>query len=301
MFKLIDFEILQARYVKAAMDEIASFRPDGKSPADVQTLIDTVVSAQTTFLTKNATLDLARGELAESVDTLHLACTQVYPIMKVRYRTDPGSLLAINRLPVQDRTPRETLTRGDSMSALWGQLPNPPGSATPFKAWDTMDKAAFDALLTPARTKVNGLAAVDQDYQVAQGDLHEQAERLEDFVTSAMITGRAQFPPGTPEREVIDAIPSEPAQQPPDQTTISVATSPAAGAVHLEFAAAGATQFDVLQKGPADADFSVVANDIIETTYDATGLAAGSYDFKVIGRNSQGPGPESAVASVAVA
>jgi hypothetical protein len=36
-------------------------------------------------------------------------------------------------------------------------------------------------------------------------------------------------------------------------------------------------------------------------TYDATGLAAGSYDYKVIGGNSQGPGPESAVSTIVVA
>ena len=301
MFKTVDFEILQARYVKAAMDEIATFRPEGKTPADVQTLIDTLVTAQATFVTKTATIDLARGELQEKIDALHVACTQVYPIMKVVYRTDPGSLQAINRLPVHDRTPRETLARSDAISALWGQLPNPPGSATPFKAWDTMDKVAFDALVTTAKTKQTGFAAVDQDYQVAQGDLHEKTEALEDFTTTAMIIGRAQFLPGTPEREVIDAIPSEPAQQSPDQAVISVATSPAAGAVHLEFDAAGATSFDVLEKGPGDPDFAVVAADIITTTYDATGLAAGSYDFKVVGKNSQGPGPDSAVSTIVVA
>ena len=300
MFKLIDFEILQARYVKAAMDEIATFRPDGKTPAEVQALIDTVSTAQTTFLTKNATLDLARGELAEAVDALHLVCTQVYPIMKVRYRTDPGSLSAINRLPTQDRTSRETLTRGDSISALWGQLPNPPGSATAFKAWDTLDKAAFDGVLITARTRISGMAATDQDYQVAQGDLHEQAEILEDFVTSAMITGRAQFPIGTPEREVIDAIPNEPAQQSPGSAEITAATSPAPGAAHLEFGAPGATTFDVLQKGPGDLDFSVVAADLITTEFDATGLPPGSYEFKVVGKNSQGSGPESAISTILV-
>jgi hypothetical protein len=82
---------------------------------------------------------------------------------------------------------------------------------------------------------------------------------------------------------------------------ISVATSPAVGAVHLEFDADRATSFDVLQKGPGDPDFVVVASDIITTTYDATGLPAGSYDFKVIGRNSQGPGPESTVSTIVVA
>ena len=301
MFKLVDFEILQARYVKAAMDEILTYRPEGKTPANVQTLIDTVTTAQTTFLTKSTTLDLARGELQESIDALHVACTQVYPIMKVVYRNDAGSLQAINRLPVTDRTARETLARADAISALWAQLPNPPGSATPFKAWDTMDMAAFNALVTAAKTKHNGMAAVDQDYQIGQGDLHEKTEVLEDFVTAAMIIGRAQFVPGTPEREVIDAIPTEPAQQAPAQVVISVATSPAAGAVHLEFDADRATSFDVLQQGPGDPDFVLVASDIITTTYDATGLAAGSYTFKVVGRNSQGDGPESAVSTIVVA
>lgn len=301
MFKLVDFEILQARYVKAAMDEIPTFRPYGKTPANVQTTIDTVVTAQGTFLTKSTTLDLARGELQEAVDSLHVACTQVYPIMKVIYATDPGSLQAINRLPVADRSTRETMTRSEAISAIWGQLPNPPGSATPFKAWDTMDKTAFDARLTAAKTKVAGMAAIDQDYQIAQGDLHEQVEVLEEFTTGALIIGRAQFLPGTPEREVIDAIPTEPAHQAPAQAVISVANSPAAGSVHLEFDADRATSFDVLQKGPGDPDFAPVASDLITTSYDGSGLAPGSYAFKIIGRNSQGPGPESAVSTIVVA
>ena len=300
MFKGVDFTIQQGQSVKSAMDQLPTFRPEGKTPANAQTLIDALVTAQTTFLSKTTTLDLARGELQESIDTLHIACTQVYPIMKAVYRTDAGSLQAINRLPVSDRTARETLTRGDAIHALWLQLPNPPGSATAFKAWDTMDLVAFVALITAAKTQQNGMAAIDQQYQLAQGDLHEQTEALEDFVTAALIIGRAQFLPGTPEREVIDAIPTEPSQPVPGEALITVATSPAAGTVHLEFGAAHGTFFDVLQKGPGDADFSIVAVGISETSYDATGLAPGSYEFKVVGRNSRGSGPESAVSTIVV-
>jgi hypothetical protein len=300
MFKAVDFEVLQGRYVKAAMDKIATFRPEGKTPAAAQTLIDAVTTAQSTLSTKTATLDLARGELQEKIDALHVLCTQIYPIMKVVYRTDAGSLRAINALPITDRSQRETVARGDAISALWGQLPNPPGSATPFEAWTGMNKAAFDAVLTTARTNYSGFAAVDQDYQVAQGDLHAKTETLENFTTGAIIIGRAQFLPGTPDREVIDAIPTEPASQPPEQAVISVATSPAAGTVHLEFDAERATEFDVLQKGAADPDFVVVADDIIDRVYDGTGLAPGSYDFKIVPRNSRGLGPESAVSTVIV-
>lgn len=300
MFKGVDFAILRGRYVKAAMDEIVSFRPDGKTPAEVQTAIDALVAALATFVTKSTTLDLARGELREAADGLHSACTQVYAIMKVRYRTDPGSLSAINRLPTTDRTIGETLARSAAIAALWAQLPNPPGSATAFKAWDTMDTTAFGVQAAAANLKQDGFAAIDQDYQVAQGELHEQTEVLEDFNTAALISGRAQFLPPTSEREVIDAIPTEPAQQAPGQPVISLAESPAPGSVHLEFSALHATSYDVLQKGPGDLEFVVVAADIIETVYDATGLPAGAYEFKVVGKNSVDNGSESAVSPVTV-
>ena len=42
-------------------------------------------------------------------------------------------------------------------------------------------------------------------------------------------TGLAQFPPGTANREVIDAIPTAPATQPPGQAVITNASSPGAG------------------------------------------------------------------------
>jgi hypothetical protein len=35
--------------------------------------------------------------------------------------------------------------------------------------------------------------------------------------------------------------------------------------------------------------------------YDATGVVAGAHEYKVVGVNSRGPGPESAVASISVA
>ncbi len=300
MFEQFDFRVTQGRYVKAAMDAIATFRPDGKTPAEVQAVIDAALTARTTFQTANSALNLARGELEESRLAAHAACVQVFPIMKSRYRADAGSLSAISRLPIEDKTVAQTIGRMEATSILWGQLPNPPGSATAFKAWDTMDKVAFDALLTTLKTKQTAFATVDQDYEIAQGNLHEALTTLEDFVTAALIQGRAQFVEGTAEREVIDAIPQEPAQQPPAQGAITVATSPAAGQAHLEYSAARATSYEVLQKAPGTTEFSVVAADVIVTSFDATGLAPGSYDYQILGRNSRGDGPVSETSTVVV-
>jgi hypothetical protein len=61
------------------------------------------------------------------------------------------------------------------------------------------------------------------------------------------------------------------------------------------------TTFDIFEKLPAETDYKKVAEDIIEKTFDVTDLDAGStYNFKVVGRNSLGDGPDSDVASIAV-
>ena len=81
---------------------------------------------------------------------------------------------------------------------------------------------------------------------------------------------------------------------------ISAATSPAPGAAHLEYDALHATSFDVLHKGPGEISFTKVVDDTLVKVYDASGLAAGSHEYKVIGQNSRGNGPESAVSTIVV-
>lgn len=312
MFEKYTFELLRLRYIKATMDAIASFRPDGKTPADVAAMIAHATSPtgpRASYESAKATLELAQGEYAEDIAEGHAACVQVYPIMKSRYRADRGSASAIESLPTEDETPTATLTRLKAISNLWAKLPNPPGSATSFKAWDTMDKAAFDAFITaiegtagppPVEGTLAAKATAESSFEVAEGALHAAENSMEDFATNALIQGRGQFPPGTANREVIDAIPTQPSTQAPGQAIISTASSPAPGAAHLDYDAPHSTSWDVFRKGPGDADFAKVANDVIVKTYDATGLAAGAYEFKVVGRNSKGDGLESAVSTINV-
>ena len=300
MTETYDFHILQLRYIREAMNNFANYRPDDWTVAAVDAFIAGAKTVRTDFLTAKTDFDLAMGGRNSAVANLHDACVAVFGIMKTRYRKDVVSSEVIAKLPTVDKTPAETLRRAQAMSILWGKLPNPPGSVTPFKAWDTMDKAAFDALLAALDTKLDTFTNETDDYEEAQGNLHKKDGEMEDYITAALAQGRYQFAEGTPQREVIDAIPSDPAQQSPAKATITAATSPAAGQAHLGFSATHATSYDVLHKGPGDAAFAVVADDIIVTTYNATGLAAGAHEYKVVGRNSRGTGPESDASTVNV-
>ena len=313
MFEKHTFELLRLRYIKAAMDAIASYRPDGKVPADVAGMIAAATSPtgpRGTYESANATLQLAQGEFDEDIAEGHDACVQVYPIMKSRYRADAGSTSAIDSLPTADESAKDTFSRLKAISTLWGKLPNTPGSLTPFKAWDTMGKTEFDVFITAIEGSAGppvvigtqaAKATAESDFQVAEGALHAAEESMGDFATNALIQGRGQFPPGTANREVIDAIPAQPATQPPGQAVITNASSPAPGAAHFDYDAPHGTSWDVFRKGPGAAAFVKAANDVIVKSYDAAGLAAGAHEFKVVARNSRGDGPESAVSIINVA
>ena len=298
-----DFHLLQVQYIKAAMDQLPTFAPLGMTPAQMQAEYDAAVTLRTSFQGKIAARNLARGEMYEKMADGHQTAIGVYGVMKTRYRKDPGALEAILKLPTQDRTVEDTTIRMEAMSALWGQLPLDPNVTPPAQLipWPGLTKAVFDAKLSTLKAAQGLFVAADEDYEMEQGDLHAKDAHLADLAVAALAEGRAQFVTGTPQREVIDSIPTTPASQAPNKAVITVATSPGAGQAHLEFNALHGTSFDVLHKGPGETEFTTVANDIIETVYNASGLAPGNHEYKVIGQNSRGNGPESEISIIAVA
>jgi len=300
-FVSFNFHLTQLRYIKATMDELPTYRPNGMTPAQVETMIDDAKAVKAAYTTKDTALDLARGNYSQAVKDGHTVAFQVYGIMKSRFRNASAALGAINNLPVDDDTPQKTQDRMEKISKLWPLLPNDPNTGSPFLPWAGMDQAAFNALFAAIGTQQGLFTTAFQAFELAESNLHDSDESMNDFAVSSLSEGRSLYLPETTEREVIDAIPVEAPSQPPDQAVISVATSPAPGAAHVVYDANGATDWDVLHKGPGDAAFSVVADDVIVKVYDATGLAAGSHEYKVIGRNAQGTGPESAVSTIAVA
>jgi hypothetical protein len=54
-----------------------------------------------------------------------------------------------------------------AIANMWGKLPNPPGSAFPFKAWSTMGKVEFDILLTSITEKQLALPALTRNLKMS--------------------------------------------------------------------------------------------------------------------------------------
>jgi hypothetical protein len=278
----------------------ASYKPDNKDASWVTQLVTDSKTLRNDVLGKFNDVTLASGATRVTQEKLHDACVSVHQCMKSCYRKDASCTRLLDSLPVQDQSLAETLDRGQKLSRCWASLPNPTGWTTPFKV-DTMDRAAFDALVSALDTAIRAEAVVEQPFKLSEGNLRNQQQALADFVTAALTQGRGQFRPGTSERSAIDRVPTQPSTQAPQQAQITMAESQAQGTVHLQFGAESATSFQVWHKGPTDSQFTLADEVLLPGEYIKSGLPAGAHQFKIVGVNSRGEGAPSAVASVTVA
>lgn len=212
MLEGFDFAVLQTAYVKAAMDEIPSYRPDGLTPAEVQALVDSAAPIRAAYVTKKDAIGAARAQRRDTIETLHDGCVDFSEQARSRFRKNAPILDRLKRLPKQDQTFQETLTRADAVKAMWVTLPlvgTPPAAFAVGQGTASLTLAGFEGLITAARAADGAIPATDQDFQSAEAEVGEKQDELEDFVTAALAQGRSQFDEGTPEREIIDAIPTQ--------------------------------------------------------------------------------------------
>jgi len=296
-----DFHVTQLEYVKVAMVKITSpvFRPDAKPVAYVTTLLADAVTQRTAILAKLTDLNLARGDMEAVHETAHDACVSAYACMKSCYRNDHMVLSAVRRVVKQDQSVAETLARMAQLIQVWVKLPSVPGTEDPFVV-GTLTYLGFVGLYDTLKAKVDAFTTANGDFSSQQDAFREFDLKIASFVTAALVQGRNIYKAGTAQRGYIDAIPTEPSTQAPDQAIITVAQSPDAGEVHLEFTAEHATSFQVWHKGPGESVFVLVAESLLPGEYDTAGLPAGAHEYQIVGVNSRGEGPVSLPGTVEV-
>lgn len=214
MLVKFDFAVTQAAYVKAAMDEIPSFRPDGETPAQVQARVDSATPVRLEYVTKNDAIGAARALRRTTIEALHDACVDFLAQGRSRFRKDATLMERFARLPIVDQTFQQTMTRAAANAALWATLPQvgvPAAAFTVGQGTAVLALAGFQGLMAAAGVADGAIPGADQDFQAAEGEVHEKQAELEDFTGAALELGRSQYPVGTAEREIIDAIPTEPA------------------------------------------------------------------------------------------
>jgi hypothetical protein len=238
-----------------------------------------------TFLSFYNANNTAIGVLATKFEQCHQCAVAVYGCMKSCYRDNKGFGTSIRRLPKKDFNPSTTYLRMNAMIDLWGKLPNLPSTNAPFTA-GALTKTQFADLAAELDAKIRAVRSADTDVTQDLKRFNEQNETWDRFVSAALQQGR---------------IPIDPATQLPGPAQIGVAESQAEGAVHLKFSAEHATTFKVIHKGPGQTEFAEVADVLLPGEYVQLGLPGGWHEYKIVGVNSRGAGPESNSVSLQVA
>ena len=299
MLDQFTFTLTRLRYLHAAQVNIPGFKPDAKDATYTDDQITAATAARQEFLVHFNAYNSANGALEGQLDTAHSAAVTVYACMKSCYRKDISCTAAIVRLPKQDRSPEGTLKRMRALTACWNTLPSVPGTSDPFVV-GPWTYAIFGAASDTLENKITEANFASSSYAGAIAKLNGKDANWNNFITAALVQGRALYKPGTPERAYIDRIPTEPSTQDPAEPVITVAQSPGPGAVHLEFEANHATSFQVWHKGPSDPAFEKVADVLLPGIYNAIELEAGAHEYEIVGENSRGAGPASAPTAVNV-
>lgn len=175
-----------------------------------------------------------------------------------------------------------------------------PGTTTPFKV-GALTLTIFNEALADLRLKVETAEGLDSSHQVGLSNLMSLQVDLGNFASAAVAQGRAQYAEGTPARVWIDTIPLEPSTEAPGQAVVTTAENPEPGVSRLAFDATHATSFIIKRRLQGQAEFETVAEDFTDEEFEEDGLAVGVYEYIVIGHNSRGDGPPSAVATVTIA
>jgi len=294
------YVLTRLRYLNAAVANIPTFRPDGKTPTQIEELVPAANDEFADLVAKYNSRNTAEGTLTTSYEAGHDKAVSVYACAKSCYRSDTNCTQAILALPKSDRTPGETLVRMKALGQLWSTLPNVPGTSGPLVVGGTT-AAAFGNMAADLEVKLAAATLADAVYAGQLAEFHTKFDDWNSFVGAAAVQGRAVYAPGTPERAFIDRIPTEPSTQSPEQAVITSATNPSPGAAFLEFTSEHATSFQVWHKGPGEPVFVKVADVLLPGEYLATGLEPGVHEYEIVGENSRGTGPASAPATVNVA
>ena len=297
------FVTSQIRYLLVPMSLLPPltppFKPDGRTVVQVEAMLTEAGQARGNLLQKLDEFNVARGALQEAYATAHEVTVGLYGCMKSCYRNHRGVLAAIRGTPKNSQSPAATLDRMEALRARWADLPPVPGTTAVF-SFREYTVVTFAALKTDLSAKLMTYNGCDSKLASELANFRQLIEELGQFASAALMQGRKTYKEGTPARAYIDAVPMQPSASKPDAVVVSLAASPGHGAVRLEFGAAHATSFQVRHQGPDESVFTQVAEVLLPGEYAATGLAAGEHRYQIVGVNSRGEGPASAVASVTV-
>lgn len=243
-----------------------------------------------------ADVNLSRGTLDAALDVLHERTVKWLTFFKLQHRNDPARAQALRLLTASGGSRQSILDEANAFEAEWRSID---------AAWlpePTQTLASFQTYRESCITLLHTYKNAKSDWRTGVGNLYEYAATLHDENVAWYAAATVMFPVGTAEGDMIrGTIPTTTDVTPfPGQAEIALNESPGPGSNSMTLFAPHASKYDLFRKGPGETEFTKVGADIDEGLHVETGLTPGDYQYKLIGKNSRGSGPESEIIGVTV-
>jgi hypothetical protein len=266
-----------------------------KTIAQWTTQIDAFIVQAEVAADANAVSNARRSELDEKLVVLHKRTQQGLSFLKTTFRNDITKGDALRTLSAAGNSRAQILAEALAFESAWEELD---------PAWEPMvgqTLALFKVLREEGDTCMATYSAAKAAWRHQTGNWKRLGTVLNRDCMAWYSIATRVFPVGTPEGDMIrGTVPTTPNSTPlPGLAEISLVDT-APGSVSMSLYANHATKYDVYRMGPGETEFTKVGSDVPEGLYVETGLTPGDYQYKAIGKNSRGSGPEGETASVTV-
>lgn len=300
MASSIEFIIDRAHKTRSAQAEIAGVWVwDEKTLAVWDTDIAAVHTQNDVLADAEADKNGLAGELDVLLAALHNNTVKGLNIAKAKYRNDPAKLHLFKNVTANANSRAGQLEEARLFESAWRDAD---------AAWlpvAGMTLAGFKTARLACDAKLEAYDDAKANWRGEAGKFNVMLEALEDACVGWYKAATAVFPEGTAEGDMIrGTVPTTYTPPPgdlPEQPVITAAMAATGQGYHLDFSGENATSHEVWGKAPGETEFVLIADGIVSGDYDATGQAVGGWESKVYGRNANGLGPASEVASITVA
>ncbi len=235
----------------------------------------------------------ARGLRDTDLDALWTKAKSFISLGKRKFRKDPVKMRLLKPLVIKKYGIRGTLKVALAAENAWKQIDQTyvPETGNTF--------AAFGTLRAACQTKYENVSKEGAEESQAGGELSKALKELYRLSVDWYQEAIRRFGPETPHgmmiREQIDTGSGTPPPPLPGKAVITSLIYD--NGPRLEFDAEHALTFDVWERILPDAEFTKVASNISEKFWVHTDIHA-DFEYKVVGKNLEGDGPESDVASI---
>ena len=220
---------------------------------------------------------------------------QVVSIGRVQFRNDAVKRSLFDGLSTDARDRSSVYEQGLAARDVW-QEADPAWNVSTELTLAALGSRLADCLARQAAHSAKFIA-----WRRASAALMNKAQQVDADCIAWYAEAARRFPEGTTDGDLIrSAVPTTTRAEPEVGPAVISNLSATGGTIHFDAAAAGATRFTLLQQQPGSPAYVVVRADATESSFTLQGQPAGLHRFKVVGSNSGGSGPESAVAEVTV-